>query len=96
VFKCAEQLNEEKEKATEVIQWLCKVEARAGVEPTYTDLQEIPDNVKSGLEIVPVKWIDKVLEIALERVPTPLPDDISVAPTPPATEGELKAQAIKH
>ena len=32
-------MNEEKEKATEVIQWLCKVEARAGVEPTYTDLQ---------------------------------------------------------
>ncbi len=39
--ECAERLNEEKEKATEVIQWLCKVEARAGVEPTYTDLQRI-------------------------------------------------------
>ena len=39
VRECAERLNEEKEKATEVIQWLCKVEARAGVEPTYTDLQ---------------------------------------------------------
>ena len=37
--ECAERLNEEKEKATDVIQWLCKVEARAGVEPTYTDLQ---------------------------------------------------------
>jgi ATP-dependent Lon protease len=48
------------------------------------------------LEIVPVKWIDKVLEIALERVPTPLSDDIAVVPTPPATEGNLKAQAIKH
>jgi len=65
-------------------------------EENVKDLQEIPDNVKSGLEIVPVKWIDKVLEIALERVPTPLPDDISAAPTPPSTEGELKAQAIKH
>jgi hypothetical protein len=39
VHKCAEELNEEKEKATEVIQWLCVMEARAGVEPTYTDLQ---------------------------------------------------------
>ena len=65
-------------------------------EENVKDLQEIPDNVKSGLEIVPVKWIDKVLEIALERVPTALPDDIAVVPTPPATEGDLKAQAIKH
>ena len=65
-------------------------------EENVKDLQEIPDNVKSGLEIVPVKWIDKVLEIALERVPTPLPDDIAVVPTPPSTEGDLKAQAIKH
>jgi len=38
-------------------------------------LQEIPENVKNGLEIVPVRWIDKVLEIALERMPTPLPDE---------------------
>ena len=65
-------------------------------EENVKDLQEIPDNVKRGLEIVPVKWIDKVLAIALERVPTPLPDDIAVVPTPPATEGDLKAQAIKH
>jgi ATP-dependent Lon protease len=38
------------------------------------DLSEIPDNVKNQLEIVPVKWIDKVLEVALERMPQPLPD----------------------
>src|SRR4051795_13176362 len=44
-------------------------------EENTKDLQEIPENVKSGLEIVPVKWIDKVLEIALERAPTPLPDE---------------------
>ena len=39
------------------------------------DLQEIPDNVKSGLEIAPVRWIDKVLEVALERKPVPLTDE---------------------
>ena len=39
------------------------------------DLQEIPDNVKSGLEIVPVKWIDEVLQVALERQPVPLTDE---------------------
>ena len=44
-------------------------------EENAKDLQDIPDNVKSGLEIVPVKWIDKVLEVALERHPTPLADD---------------------
>ena len=38
------------------------------------DLAEIPDNVKNELEIIPVKWIDEVLEHALERMPEPLPD----------------------
>ena len=44
-------------------------------EENAKDLQDIPENVKEGLEIVPVRWIDKVLEVALERHPTPLPDD---------------------
>src|SRR4029453_10473137 len=43
------------------------------------DPQENPENVKSGLEIVPVRWIDRVLEVALERYPTPLPDDDAAA-----------------
>ncbi|RIK97389.1 MAG: endopeptidase La [Burkholderiales bacterium] len=41
-------------------------------EENVKDLAEIPDNVKNKLEIVPVKWIDRVLEVALEREPTPL------------------------
>ena len=44
-------------------------------EENVKDLQEIPDNVKSGLDIVPVRWIDKVLELALERQPVPLTDE---------------------
>lgn len=43
-------------------------------EENAKDLQDIPENVKNGLEIVPVRWIDKVLELALERLPTPLVD----------------------
>lgn len=39
------------------------------------DLAEIPDNIKADLEIKPVKWIDEVLEIALERMPEPLSDE---------------------
>ena len=42
------------------------------------DLQEIPDNVKNQLEIIPVKWIDEVLAAALERAPVPLADDAPV------------------
>jgi len=34
-------------------------------EENAKDLQDIPENVKNGLEIVPVRWIDKVLEVAL-------------------------------
>ena len=44
-------------------------------EENVKDLQEIPENVKNKLEIVPVKWIDRVLEVALERVPEALPED---------------------
>jgi len=39
------------------------------------DLSEIPDNIKADLEIVPVKWIDEVLERALQYQPTPLSDE---------------------
>ena len=44
-------------------------------EENAKDLQEIPDNVKTGLKIVPVKWIDQVLQVALERQPIPLTDE---------------------
>jgi ATP-dependent Lon protease len=36
------------------------------------DLKEIPDNIKADLNIIPVRWIDQVLEHALEYQPTPL------------------------
>ena len=39
------------------------------------DLAESPDNIKNYLEIVPVKWIDQVLEAALERLPEALPEE---------------------
>ncbi len=44
-------------------------------EENAKDLQDIPENVKNHLEIIPVKWIDRVLEIALERMPVALPDE---------------------
>ena len=44
-------------------------------EENAKDLQEIPDNVKNGLEIIPVKWIDQVLKVALERMPVGFTDE---------------------
>ena len=64
-------------------------------EENVKDLQEIPENVKNGLEIIPVKWIDKVLEIALESMPQPLPDEDPLAAAP-STDAVPKVEAIKH
>ncbi len=41
-------------------------------EENTKDLAEIPDNIKNKLDIHPVKWIDQVLEMALERKPEPV------------------------
>jgi ATP-dependent Lon protease len=60
------------------------------------DLAEIPDNVKNKLEIIPVKWIDKVLEIALERQPEPLHESAEGAPLPPAEDKAGTPAAVKH
>ena len=66
-------------------------------EENAKDLQEIPENVKNGLEIVPVRWIDKVLEVALERMPTALAEEevavgapVEVALVPPTQLGSVK------
>ncbi len=82
--------------------------ARGGIklvmipEENVKDLQEIPDTVKSQLEIVPVRWIDKVLEVALESVPQPLPDDdATVAPAkteaaPAAVVAAVPGDSLPH
>ncbi len=44
-------------------------------EENRRDLTEIPDNIKKDLEIVPVQWIDEVLELALVSPTKPLTDD---------------------
>jgi ATP-dependent Lon protease len=60
-------------------------------EENVKDLVEIPDNIKNKLEIVPVKWIDKVLEVALERQPDGLPDPDESAPIPPKADDQTGA-----
>ncbi|MDN4574361.1 endopeptidase La [Pandoraea cepalis] len=66
-------------------------------EENVKDLAEIPDTVKNALEIVPVRWIDKVLELALEHAPTPLPEEeAKAAPVTPNADASGKQEVIKH
>ncbi|RZT98067.1 endopeptidase La [Rivibacter subsaxonicus] len=70
-------------------------------EENVKDLQDIPENVKNHLEIVPVRWVDKVLELALERMPESLPDEevakaeVAAAKTDAPAEG-VAGDALKH
>ena len=65
-------------------------------EENVKDLQEIPENVKNGLEIIPVRWIDQVLETALERLPAPLPDAQAAAAPPLPSAAAVAAAAKKR
>jgi ATP-dependent Lon protease len=57
-------------------------------EENSKDLVEIPKNIKEKLNIIPVKWIDQVLEIALEKMPkmTPKEPETGTVKTPPVSE----------
>jgi ATP-dependent Lon protease len=59
-------------------------------EDNVKDLQDIPENVKNSLEIVPVKWIDRVLEVALEAAPVALPDEEPAKAEEPKHEAEVE------
>ena len=72
-------------------------------EENAKDLAEIPESVKNRIEILPVKWIDQVLQVALVRQPESLPEeDAAVAPSQEkvvgveaAASGET-AEHVKH
>jgi len=65
-------------------------------EQNVKDLADIPDNVKNRLEIVPVRWIDKVLEIALERKPVPITEEEAAPPAVAASENKENPTVVKH
>ncbi|CAH2777233.1 MAG: ATP-dependent protease La (EC Type I [uncultured Caballeronia sp.] len=69
-------------------------------EENTKDLADISDNVKNAIEIVPVRWIDRVLELALERTPEPLPEEEAKATAPVTPEQQKDAPAsgefVKH
>ncbi|GAB7548171.1 endopeptidase La [Cupriavidus sp. 8B] len=64
-------------------------------EENVKDLAEIPDNVKNAIEIIPVRWIDKVLELALERKPEPLAEEVA-KPADVADKGAAPVEMIHH
>jgi ATP-dependent Lon protease len=67
-------------------------------EENTKDLPEIPDNIKNRLEIHPVKWIDQVLDLALERKPEPRtkPEEANVPAPAEHTPAPAAAPVIKH
>ena len=77
--------------------------ARGGIktvlipEENQKDLIEISNEIKKDLKIIPVRWIDKVLEMALERKPVPFvePDVAAAVPTVVAAKDE-KPVVTKH
>ena len=56
------------------------------------DLAEIPKNVKAGLEIKPVRWIDEVFAFALERLPEPIDEAADEANVESANEDSQTTQ----
>ena len=63
-------------------------------EENVKDLADIPENVKNHLEIVPVRWIDQVLEVALESMPVALPEDEPAAVKVDAPKAEVASAAV--
>jgi ATP-dependent Lon protease len=58
------------------------------------DLAEIPKNIKDKLNIVPVKWIDEVLEVALQHMPAPKAGDKGAKSKSESSEKEQKSTDI--
>jgi ATP-dependent Lon protease len=65
-------------------------------EENVRDLAEIPDNIKNKLEIIPVRWIDQVLEHALERTPAAVCVAETAAPPVMASAVESVPAVITH
>jgi ATP-dependent Lon protease len=71
-------------------------------EENVKDLIDIPDNVKNAIEIIPVRWIDKVLELALERMPValadPTPEELAkkASEASKANEKVSSGEVLKH
>jgi ATP-dependent Lon protease len=74
---------------------------RAGIEiiiiphDNEKDLVDIPKNIMSKLDVKPVRWIDEVLEIALQDMPTPLEDN-SASDRKTSTKSKKAGSQLQH
>jgi ATP-dependent Lon protease len=58
--------------------------------------EELPEEIKGQIEIVPVRWIDEVLERALEAKPVPIAEEAPAAPPPAAPSPAGESLVVKH
>jgi ATP-dependent Lon protease len=66
-------------------------------EENVRDLKEIPENIQQDLQIKPVKWIDEVLQIALQYAPEPLSDAApEIVAKDESREAESKERISTH
>src|SRR5690554_5014845 len=64
-------------------------------EENVKDLAEIPETIKNSIEIIPVRWFDKVLEHTLERQPEPF-EEAPASEVPPTSEVEATKALRAH
>ncbi len=75
---------------------------RAGIktviipEKNVKDLEEIPEEIKGNLEVIPVKTVSQVLDIALEYKPVPYDSTINLVENTPATSTRAKKRTSRQ
>lgn len=75
---------------------------RAGIktvlipEKNVKDLEEIPDDIKNGLDIIPVSTVDQVLEIALEHKPIPVINAVTDNHVEKVVTAKHKKAGVNH
>ncbi len=59
------------------------------------DLAEIPKNIKDKLNIVPVRWIDEVLELSLQHMPVPKSSADQISKDEPKAESDSRSKGVR-
>jgi ATP-dependent Lon protease len=65
-------------------------------EENRKDLTEIPKNILERLDVRPVRWVDQVLEAALERLPEPVEEKPAPAEAAKPGDGDAANQVTTH
>jgi len=60
------------------------------------NLEDIPKNIKQDLKVIAVKWIDEVIDIALERLPEPISKPVESKPETASTKQDEQNKIQPH